>query len=180
MTDAARGSWADGMSGRERVRAVVETLDGPATVQEIADQAAVSRTTADDELERLEADNWARRTLVDGKKGYDLNPSKLFFDELHELITEHTREALEAELEQLQAEREALETEFDAESLSVIRERLTDDVDLSTEEIRELRNVAITWETLNSEINLVRHALRLYGDVTDLTTAEPTRTSVIS
>lgn len=168
------------MSGRERVRAVVETLDDPATVQDIADRAAVSRTTADDELERLEADNWVRRVLVDGKKGYDLNPTKLFFDELHELITENTREDLEAELEQLQAEREALETEFDADSLSTIRERLTEDEDLSAEEIRELRNVAVTWETLNSEITLVRHALRLYGDVTDLATAEPTRTPSFS
>lgn len=180
MTDAARDSWTDSMSGRERVRAVVETLDGPATVSEIADEADVSRTTADDELDRLEADNLARRTLVDGKKGYDLNPSKLFFDELHALITEHTREALEAELEQLQTEREALETEFDAESLSAIRERLTDNEGLSAEEIRELRNVAVTWEALDSEIDLVRHALRLYEDVTDLTTADPTRTSVFS
>lgn len=180
MTDATRGSWSDDMSGRERVRAVIETLDGPATVQEIADRAAVSRTTADDELERLAADNWVRKTLVDGKKGYDLNPSKLFFDELMRLIGEKSRDDLEAELEQLQEEREALQREFDADSLSEFRERLTDDEDLSAEKIREVRNVAATWETLDTELTLVRHALHLYGDVADLSTAEPSRTPIFS
>lgn len=180
MSDAAPGSWEEDLSGRERVRAVVETLDGPATVQEIADRAAVSRTTADDELERLAADHWVRKTLVDEKKGYDLDPSKLFFDELMNLIAENSRDDLEAELEQLQEEREALQQELDADSLAEFRERLTDDEDLSAEEIREVRNVAATWETLDTEITLVRHALHLYGDVTDLSTAEPSGTSIFA
>lgn len=75
MTDAASGSWTDHMSSREQVRAVVETLYGAATVQATADQADVSRTTADDELQRLQVDNRVRKTLVDDKKGYELNPS---------------------------------------------------------------------------------------------------------
>lgn len=180
MTEAATGSWGDDLSGRERVRAVVEMLDGPATVQEIADRAAVSRTTADDELERLAADNWVRKTLVDGKKGYDLNPSKLFFDELMNLIAENSRDDLEAQLEQLQEEREALQREFEADSLAEFRERLADDEDLSAEEIREARNVAATWEMLDTEITLVRHALHLYSDVADLSTAEPSETPIFS
>lgn len=164
------------MSGRERVRAVVETLDGAATVKEIADRADVSRATADDELERLEADNRVRKALVNDKKGYELDPVQLFFDELAELIAENSREDLEAELERLEAEREELESEFDAESLAAFRERLTDDEDLGSEAIREIRNVAATWETLDSEITLVRHALRLYDDVSDLTASDPVRT----
>lgn len=41
------------MSDRERVRHVVELLEEPTPIQEIADRAEVSRTTADDELQRL-------------------------------------------------------------------------------------------------------------------------------
>ena len=175
MTDGSPSSWTEEMSGRERVRAVVETLDGAATVKEIADRADVSRATSDDELERLEADNRVRKALVDDKKGYELDPVQLFFDELAELIAENSREDLEAELERLEAEREELESEFDAESLAAFRERLTDE-DLGSEAIREIRNVAATWETLDSEITLVRHALRLYDDVSDLTATDPVRT----
>ncbi|WP_449405105.1 DUF7342 family protein, partial [Halopiger aswanensis] len=61
------------MSGRERVRHVVELLDEPAPVQEIADRADVARTTADDELQRLQSDDWVRETTIDGTKAYDLN-----------------------------------------------------------------------------------------------------------
>lgn len=46
------------MSGRERVRQVVELLDEPIPVQAIADRADVSRTTADDELQQLQSDDW--------------------------------------------------------------------------------------------------------------------------
>lgn len=180
MTDAAPGSWTDTMSGRERVRAVVETLDSPASVQDIAEQADVSRATADDELQRLEDDNRVRKTLVDDKKGYELNPIQLFFDELQNLIEEHSQESLEAELEHLEAEREDLKDEFDADSLKAFRERLADNEELTAEEIREMRNVAATWSSLTSEIKLVRHALRLYGDVSNLATAESTQTPSFS
>lgn len=175
MTDAPPGSWSEDMSGRERVRAVVETLETGATVQEIADRADVSRTTADDELERLEADHRVRETLVDGKKGYELNPVQLFFDELTRLIESRSRRDLEARLEELEAEREQLRDEFDAESLSAFRERLAED-DLASDEISEIRNVAATWEALDAEISRVRHALSLYDDVSDLATEGPVRT----
>lgn len=174
MTDPG-GSWSDDMSGRERVRAVVETLDGPATVQTIAERAAVSRTTADDELEQLAADHWVRETIVDGKKGYDLNPTKLFFDQLMDLVFENSRDDLEAKLGELQKEREALQEEFDTESLAAFRDRLTENEDLSAKEIRGMRSVIATWEALNSELTLIRHALQLYDDVADLSKEKPSR-----
>jgi predicted ArsR family transcriptional regulator len=171
MVADAQDSWQE-MSGRERVRAVMETLDGAATIQEIADRADVSRTTADDELERLAADNRVRKRLVEDKKGYELNPVRLYLDEITRLIEEHSRTELEAKLEALVGEREALEDEFGLASLDEFTEELADRPDLSAAEIRERRNVAATWETLESECNLVRHALRLYDDVSSLTDAD--------
>jgi len=160
-------SWKDSTSGRERVRYVVEILDEPTTVQEIADRAEVSRTTADDELGRLESDDWVRETTVDGKKAYDLNPVRTLFDEITNLIENNTREGLEARLTELVEEQETLSEEYEADSLSEFRRRLAAD-DLSADELRELRNVAETWEAVETETGLMRHALRMYDDVVEL------------
>jgi hypothetical protein len=34
--------------------------------------------------------------------------------------------------------------------------------------LREHRNVIATWEAINTELGLVKHALQLYGDVVEL------------
>jgi len=172
MTEA---TWEQETSGRERVRYVVELLDEPTTVQKIADRAEVSRTTADDELGRLESDDWVLETTVEGKKAYDLNPVRMLFDEITDLIKNNSREELEARLTELVEEEEALSDEYGADSLSDFRRQLADD-NLSAEELRELRNVAETWEAVETEAGLVRHTLRMYDDVVELSShadAEP-------
>lgn len=167
MDESPSGSWTDEYSGRERIRRVVELLDGPAPVQEIADRADVSRTTADDELDRLAGDDWVTETTVDGTKAYDLNPVRMLFDEITDRIEERSRDELERELAELKGEQEELADEYDVASLSEFRRRLADE-SLSAGELRERRNVIATWEALNTEISLVRHALHLYGDVVEL------------
>lgn len=162
------GSW-DQLSGRERVREVIELLEGPETVQEIADRAEVSRATADDELERLAGDDWVTETTVDGAKAYDLNAVRVLFDEITDLIDAHTRTELEAQLAELTEEREDLAAEYDVRSLEEFRDRLVDD-ELTAAEIRERRNVIATWEALDTERTLVKHALQLYDEVVELST----------
>jgi predicted DNA-binding protein YlxM (UPF0122 family) len=155
------------MSGRERVRHVVELLDDPTPVQEIADRADVSRATADDELQRLQSDDWVTETTVDGTKAYDLNPVRMLFDEVTDLIEAHSRDELEGQLTELKEEQEELAGEYDVGSLDEFREQLAD-ADFSAEELRERRNVIATWEAINSELGLVKHALQLYDDVVEL------------
>jgi hypothetical protein len=167
MTDSTSGSWTGHLSGRERVRHVVELLDEPTPVQDIADQADVSRATADDELQRLQSDDWVTETIVDGTKAYDLNPVRLLFDEVTDLIEAHSREELETQLTELKAEQEELATEYDVSSLDELRDHLADE-DLSAAELRERRNVIATWEAINTELGLVKHALHLYDDVIEL------------
>ncbi|WP_241175492.1 ArsR family transcriptional regulator [Natronolimnobius sp. AArcel1] len=171
MGESDQGRWTEQMSGRERVRGVAETLSDPTPVQEIADRAAVSRTTADDELQRMENDDWVIETTIDGAKAYDVNPVRMLFDEVSTLIEEHTREELEEQLTELKDEQEALTSEFNAGSLEEFREQLAEE-ELSASELRERRNVIATWETVNTELALVKHALHLYGDVVELTSAK--------
>lgn len=179
MSDSDPGSWIETTSGRERVRHVVELLDEPTPVQEIADRAAVSRATADDELQRLKSDDWVTETTVDGTKAYDLNPVRLLFDELTDLIEDHTREDLERQLAELKEEQEALAAEYGVESLDEFRAQLADE-DLSAAELREHRTVISTWETIDSELGLVRHALHLYDDVVELSSGETESSSSLA
>ena len=171
MADSNPGSWTESMSGRERVRHVVELLDEPTPVQEIADQADVSRATADDELQRLQSDDWVTETTVDGTKAYDLNPVRMLFDEVTDLIDAHSRDELESQLTELKEEQEKLATEYDVGSLDEFREQLTDE-ELSAAELREHRNVIATWEAINTELGLVKHALQLYDDVIELSSPQ--------
>lgn len=178
MVSEPTRSWEDEMTGRERVRAVIETLGAPATVSEIADRAEVSPTTASDELAQLESDNRVRTTLVDEQQGYEPNPMRMFFDELMDLIAENSRDELEAELQQLKSEEEDLAAEFGADSIDVLRERLAES-DLSAAQTREIRYAISTWEALNTELTLVRHALRLYDDVTEFSTAPGSQSATV-
>ena len=167
MVDSNSASWTESMSGRERVRHVVELLDEPTPVQEIADQADVSRATADDELQRLQSDDWVTETTVDGTKAYDLNPVRMLFDEVTDLIEAHSRDELESQLTELKEEQEELAAEYGVSSLEAFREQLADE-EFSAAELRERRNVIATWEAINTELGLVKHALQLYDDVTEL------------
>jgi DNA-binding transcriptional regulator GbsR (MarR family) len=146
---------------------VVELLKKPKTVDNIAKEADVSRGTADNELERLESDDWVKETTVDGKKAYDLNPVRMLFDEITNLIKNNNREDLEEKLTELKEKRENLSQEYGVDSLKEFRESIAEE-DLSAEEIRERRKVSETWEAVDSELRLTRHALRMYDDVVRL------------
>ena len=179
MVESNPGSWTESTSGRERVRHVVELLDKPTPVQEIADQADVSRATADDELQRLESDDWVTETTVDGTKAYDLNPVRMLFDEVTDLIEAHSRDKLESRLTELKEEQEELATEYDVSSLDEFRQQLAAD-EFSAEELRERRNVIATWEAINTELGLVKHALQLYDDVIELSSPRTDSPSTLS
>jgi len=167
MAESNPSSWREDMSGRERIRYVVELLEEPTPVQEIADRANVSRTTADDELQRLQSDDWVTETTVNGTKAYDLNPVRMLFDEVTNLIEKHSRDELESQLTDLKQEQEELADEYAVQSLNEFREQFAAD-ELSADELRERRNVIATWESINTELGLVKHALQLYGDVVEL------------
>lgn len=173
MTDPDAEAWNDATSGRERVRAVVEILDEPATVSEIAERADVAWATADSELDRLVAENRATERDVDGSRKYAPNPVQLFLDQILELIEEHDRDELERRLVEHQSRLESLREKHDARSANEFRERLAVE-DRSAAEMREIRNVASTWAALETERRLLRQALNFYDDVTRLSeTGEP-------
>lgn len=166
MEEPDPDAWTDSTTGRDRVRAVAELLDSPATVDEVRRQADVAWNTAKTELERLEAENIVETVTVDGDEQYRVNQVRLLFDEIQRVITTNDRQEIEAEIESMAVEAEQLQEEFDVESLDALRDRLTRD--LSAEEIRQTRNAISTWEALEADLRLYRHALQLYDDVSRL------------
>lgn len=162
MTEPDPDAWKANTSGRERVRMVVETLEEPASVSAIAEEADVAWATANSELERLLAEN-----QVEADDGaYGPSPVRQFLDQVVELIETHDREELEERLIDYQSRLESLQAAHDADDAASFRERLTDEP--SAAEMREVRRVASTWEALETERRLVERALNFYDDVTRL------------
>jgi len=164
MTEPDPGAWKASTSGRERVRMVVETLDEPATVSAIADEADVAWATANSELERLLDENQVG--THDGGAKYGPNPVRQFLDQVVELIEEHERDELEEQLVDYQSRLESLQAEHDARDAEEFRERLTEEQ--SAAEMRAIRDVVSTWNALETERRLVKQALNFYDDVSRL------------
>ena len=171
MSEPDEEAWKTQYSGRERVRIVIELLDEPETVTAIADRADVAWATADSELETLVAENKAEEHTVDGQTKYAPDPVQILIEEVLDLISENSRDELESTLVEHTAQIESLREEYEVETLSELRNKLVED-DLTTEKMRTIRNAASTWEALETEIRLLKHALQLYTDVTQLSDSD--------
>jgi predicted transcriptional regulator len=164
LDDPDPDAWTAETTGRERVRIVSETLDSPATIADVADQAETSWDTARSELEGLVDQNRVRAVERDGETTYVLDSARQFLDEIQALVESHTKERLEDDLTRYKERVEALQDEFGADSASDFREQLTDD-SLSADELREIRAAVETWDAYETELRLLRHALSLYDDI---------------
>nr|WP_233265213.1 hypothetical protein [Halomarina oriensis] len=69
----------------------MEVLSEPATPDEIAERADVPVDAAEVELEQLERGDWVLESTIDGATAYDLNPVRLFLDEMTSLIEERPK-----------------------------------------------------------------------------------------
>ena len=156
--------WKEKTSGRERVRMVIDTLDEPATINNIAEQADVAWETANSEVNRLKTENRVRER---GDGRYELNPVQQFIDQILHLIEDHSKSELESQLEEYQKQVEDLEADHGVASAQEMREQLTND-DVSATEMREIRNVSDTWDALELEVRLLKNALQLYDDLSQL------------
>jgi hypothetical protein len=103
----------------------------------------------------------------------------MLFDEVTDLIEAHSRDELESQLTELKQEQEELAAEYDVSSLDEFREQLAGE-DFSAEVLRERRNVIATWEAINTELGLVKHALQLYDDVVELSSPRTDSPSTIA
>ena len=141
MTDSGLGSWTDGLSSRERVREIATTLTEPRSVEWVREQAQVSSwQTAKDELEMLV--EFGQVQAVEGDDGntkYAPNYQLRYFNEIADLINNHTRKELREEIASIQSEIDEWKSEYAVESRDGLEATLTD-ADLYFDEIESVED----------------------------------------
>lgn len=169
MTDRGLDSWTEGLSARERVREIATTLTQPRSVEWVREEAQVSAwQTAKDELEMLA--EFGQLHAIEGDDGntkYAPNYQLRYFNEVTELINDHTRDELREEIAAIQNTIDDWQAEFDVASRAELESTLIDE-DLSSEDVRERNAVLRQWERCEDNKRLLRHALELYDDARSL------------
>jgi len=165
MDELGVDAWKDRTTARQRVQTVVLSLDEAMPVSYIQEKAHVAWDTAKKELEQLETQG--RVASQKGPEGtrYRAHSVQLLLDEIRVLIDEYTKEELEAELFKCRGEIESFEEDYSVESASELRTQVAAE-DISIDEMKEIRNAALTWEALETDCRLIQHALHLYDDAT--------------
>lgn len=169
MSDRGLSSWGDDLTARERVREIAMTLTEPRSVEWVRKEADVSSwQTAKDELEMLV--EFGQVQAIEGDDGntkYAPNYQRRYFDEVAELINDHTRAELREEIASVQADIDEWKTQFGVESRDALEATLTDDA-LDSEDIQQRNRVLRQWERYEDNKRLLKHALELYDDARDL------------
>jgi len=159
--------WRDDMESEDRVRAVAEMLTQPRSASWVADQAYVNYKTARKYLTKLADDKRLLTTDRGQKTLYYPNLREQFFGEIGDLVDEHTKDELTAELNAISSRIEEWQENYDVEDADELRTTL--DESLSVEERRERERVIDTWEYNQEMRTLIRHAIRLYDDLHQFT-----------
>ncbi len=157
-------SWTESMSARDRIRAVVDTLREPRSVNWISEQADAAWSTTNEELQDLVDQGQLRRVEAGETTCYQPDYTRLLFEEIRTLIETNTREELRNELTAVTEEIEEWQATYDIETWEELEQSLADG-DLTSAELRERRDVITQWEENLDDRRLIRHALELYSDV---------------
>lgn len=169
MPDQGLPSWTEGLTARERVREIATTLTQPRSVEWVREEAQISSwQTAKDELEMLA--EFGQVHAIEGDDGntkYAPNYQLRYFNEVTELINNHTRDELREEIAAIQETIDEWKTTFDVESRDDLEATLTAD-GVTSEDIRERNTVLGQWERQENNKQLLRHALELYEDAREL------------
>lgn len=169
MSERGLDSWAEGLSARERVREIATTLTRPRSVEWVREQAGISAwQTAKEELEMLV--EFGQVQAIDGDDGnrkYAPNYQRRYFDELAELINDHTREELREEIATIQGRIDEWKAEFDVESPADLESTLGEE-GLASEEVRRRNAILREWERHEDNKRLLKHGLQLYEDARSL------------
>ncbi|MFC3959062.1 DUF7342 family protein [Halovivax cerinus] len=167
MSESSRDgvrSWSETDSARERIRSIAETLREPRSVNWISDQAEAAWGTTKEELESLVEQGRIRRVAVGDATRYEPDYTTLLFEEIRALIGDNSREALRDELAAITEEVETWRETYGVETWEELERSLADD-DLSSEDLRERRDVIGFWRENEADRQLIKHALSLYSDV---------------
>lgn len=164
MDRSPRGveAWKEHTTAFDRVRSIVEALDQPRTAQYIADQAAVSETTANNHLTRLAEMNVIRSVPGGDATRYEPDPLYARFRTLRQLIENHDHAQLLELRADLQQQIEDCKTQYDVDSPTALRTQAID-TETATETM-ELIEAASQWELSIYQLSIVDDAIDNYSE----------------
>ncbi len=164
MDGSPRGveAWKEHTTAFDRVRSIVEALDQARTAQYIAEEAAVSETTANNHLKRLVEMNVIRTVASNDATRYEPDPLYARFRTLRELIANHDHEQLLELRADLQQQIEECKTQHGVASPTKLRKRATK-TETATETM-ELIEAASDWELSQYQLSIVDDAIDNYGE----------------
>ena len=146
-----------------RIREVAMTVREPKNAGEIADAAGVARNTAAKYLAQLvEADKLT--TIQRGRETcYYPDPVTQYFDQIRDLVDEHEKDELTAELGAIRDDIDEWKDGYDVESADELRTTVGDDFPAA--ERRQRRHDAADWEYYEHQAELITQAIRLYDTI---------------
>lgn len=160
MSDAER---TDHTVKLARIREVAMTVREPKNAGEIADAAGVARNTAAKYLTQLvEADKLT--TVQRGRETcYYPDPVTQYFDGIRDLIGDHSKDELTAELAAIRDDIDEWKAEYDVESPDELRASVGEDI--SPADRRQRRHDAEDWEYYAQQAELIKKAIQLHDTI---------------
>jgi predicted ArsR family transcriptional regulator len=159
-------AWKEQTTAFDRVRSIAQTVDHPRTAKYVAEEAAVSQTTANDHLKRLVEMNVVRTVASDGATLYEPDPLYTRFRTLRRLIDDHDHEELLELKSDLQRQIEALDEQYGVDSPTDLRERTAETE--TAEETMQFIEDASDWELALYHLSVVNDAIDNYGEYAEL------------
>lgn len=151
-------SWEQTHDTRQRIKDVMVGVREPTPVSGIADRARCSTKTARKHLEELVEERIVSKVADPQGARYRRNDEYFAWRRAHRLSVEHAEPELLDQLDALEDEDRSYRERFDAESPTDVE---FPPEDAGHEEIHELWEALTAWETLRSDIERRREALRL-------------------
>jgi len=153
----------DHMTKVTRIREVAMMVREPKNAGEIADSAGVARNTAEKYLVQLVEAN-KLDTIQRGRETcYYPDPVTQYFDQIRDLISEHQKDELTAELAAIRDDIDEWKDAYDVASADELRATVGDDIPAA--ERRQRRHDAEDWEYYEHQATLIKQAIQLYDTI---------------
>jgi transposase-like protein len=146
----------------KRIREVAMTVREPRNAQEIAESADVAPNTARKYLRQLVETNQLAAAERGRETVYYPDPTTQRFDQIRQLIEEHSKQELVNELDTIESEIKEWRIEYGVDSPDELRASISGEPE---EERKSRLQDAEDWEYFEHQSEMIGHAVMLYDTV---------------
>lgn len=150
---AAEADWKASTTALERIKQVSEQTTTPQPVSAIATEALVSEPTARKHLNALVEVGTVTKTSEGGTTKYSRDDDQLLYQRIRTLASEHSRETIIDEIQDLKQRLDELKSEYDAVSPETVVTNLSADATESDWE------AVAEWQTVERDLHIAQAAI---------------------